>query len=281
MGNGRVRVAAGPVRQITVAIRRLAKSLRILFGRAAPIQVLDDSVYAARWDAHARALPDAEAVGGGSFELIGRIELGILVLAGLRADHTIVDLGCGAGRLAMQVIPMLNGHGHYVGMDVSAAMLDRAQARVQTLGNRTQCRVSWLKLDGTALPLADESVDLMCAFSVFTHIEHEDAFRYLKDARRVVRSGGRFIYSCLTMNYPYAFHVFLASAADDVRTRWSKVRNVTTSADLMDAIARLAGWTPLRWYHADEPVVTLSDPPGSHPLGQSVCVLESPPAGEG
>jgi hypothetical protein len=118
---------------------------------------------------------------------------------------------------------------------------------------------------------------MVCAFSVFTHMEHEDAYRYLKDARRIVRSGGRFVFSCLPMNLEFARDVFLASSEDDERTRWSKVRNVTTSVDLMTTIAQLASWTVLRWWPGDQTNIPMRDTGELFPFVQSVCVLESPP----
>jgi SAM-dependent methyltransferase len=45
------------------------------------------------------------------------------------------------------------------------------------------------------LPLLDASADVICAFSVFTHMEHEDSWRFLADALRVIRLGGHFVFS--------------------------------------------------------------------------------------
>lgn len=235
------------------------------------------ALYERPWETMGRLYGDDEVVGSGDFDLIGRIELGALLMEGLRPTDTLVDFGCGTGRLAVHVIPRLVG-GHYIGIDIAQGMLDKARLRIERLIPRPPCRISWVKQGTTTFPLDDQSVDIMCAFSVFTHMEHEDAYRYLTDARRVVRPGGRFVFSCLPIHLRVARQVFLASAGHDLRERWSAARDVITSVDLMTAIVRLAGWEPLRWYDGDEGTIRLPDTGALHALGQSVCVLGSPGA---
>jgi hypothetical protein len=48
-------------------------------------------------------IPD-DAIGG-DFDLGGRIQLGVLLRQGLRPTDTLLDLGCGSGRLALKAIP--------------------------------------------------------------------------------------------------------------------------------------------------------------------------------
>jgi hypothetical protein len=115
----------------------------------------------------------------------------------------------------------------------------------------------------------------MCAFSVFTHMEHEDAYRYLVDAARVVRPGGTVVFSCLPLEFETAHQIFVNEAAFALAERWTRVRNVTTSRELMEAIATLAGWTVASWYSADQ-TFTLPESAERAALGQSVCVLRLP-----
>ncbi len=230
--------------------------------------------YAAAWETLARVIPD-DAVGTGDFDLIGRIELGVLLMEGLRPTDTLLDFGCGSGRLALKAIPVLR-EGHYFGVDISQTMVELARDRVAHEYPDPSCRVSWLQLGEPPFPLEERSIDVACAFSVFTHIEHEDAYRYLKDALRIVRPGGRFIFSCLPMTLAYARDVFLASAARDFHGRWTRTRDIITSVDLMEGVATLAGWTPVRWYAGDQYNVRLPDTDEFGCLGQSICVLAAP-----
>ena len=236
------------------------------------------NIYEALYEAHGQAQSDEAVVGGGDFEWIGRIELGLLLMEGLTPTDTLVDFGCGTGRLAVHAIPMLVG-GQYIGTDVSPSMLEKAQRRVGGRIAQPPCRVSWIQQTTTEFPLAARSVDMICAFSVFTHIEHEDSYRYLRDALRVVRPGGRFIFSCLPLDLELARDVFLSEAQWDVRARWGKVRNIATSIDLMTAIARIAGWTVVRWYPGDEPNIRIAGTDELVVPGQAACVLEAPGPG--
>ncbi len=144
-----------------------------------------------------------------------------------------------------------------------------------------RCRVAWIKQTTAEFLLPPASVDLICAFSVFTHLEHEDVYRYLREAARIVRPDGRFVFSCLPMDTELARRVFLKSAANDFHARWQKVRDVTTTSEFMTTVAGLAGWTPVRWYAGDKPSIRLPDSAAYQALGQSVCVLVKAACGPG
>lgn len=229
-------------------------------------------IYETLYEAHTHRYPDAEVVGAGSFDLIGRQELAFVKLAGLEPTGTLVDLGCGVGRMASHAIPYLAG-GRYIGSDVAPSMLTRAQARLESVTAESSCAVSWVKQVGTVFDLPDASVDVFCAYSVFTHIEHEDTYNFLKDARRVVRPGGCFVFSCLPMDLAAARDIFCVSAAMDHASRWNTVRNVTTSVDYMDQISELAWWQVRKWFRGDEENLSLDG--RMYAFGQSVCILEA------
>jgi SAM-dependent methyltransferase len=130
-----------------------------------------------------------EAAVGGDFVTVGKLEKALLVSLGLRDHHTVVDVGCGSGRLALQLSGM-SGLG-YLGTDVVIDLLDHARA----LANRPDWR--FLITDGTCIPIWDQSADFICFFSVFTHLTHEDSFRYLREASRVLKPGGLIVFSFL------------------------------------------------------------------------------------
>lgn len=235
---------------------------------------LNGNTYESLYEGLAVACSADEAVGEGTYEVVGQVELDVLKMEGLQPGDTLLDFGCGNGRLAVHAIPFLVG-GQYIGTDISQTFLVRARDRIRQTTPDPPCRVSWVQQSTPHFPMEDRSVDQICAFSVFTHLEHEDSYRYLVDALRVVRPGGKFVFSCLPITLEASKPIFLAEAGLNLTTRWSKVRNVVTSVDFMSEIARLAGWKVVRWYAGD--VGNIKSRAGEmRALGQSTCVLEAP-----
>ena len=222
--------------------------------------------YQRAYDVIARRLPPLASVGGGNFDEFGKVHLGLLRLEGLQPSDTVVELGCGIGRLAAQVAPFLD-KGRYVGIDISRRMLEEAARRTPP----GRCKVEWKHQTRPDFGMPSGSVDFMCAFSVFTHMEAEDSFLYLEAAAKVVRPGGKFLFSCLPLSIENGRRVFMASARLDLAQRWSQVRDVATTETMMEQIGALAGWKIVRWYGGEQ-----SELEGLPPLGQSTCVLERP-----
>jgi len=128
----------------------------------------------------------ARAVGG-KFEEVGRDQVTFLEENGLRDGMSVADLGCGSGRTAVQIAKRLPNCA-YVGIDVVQDLLDHA---------RSICPPGYRFIRSTAVsfPLPDASADMIIAFSVFTHLLHEECYAYMQDAARVLRPGGKFVFS--------------------------------------------------------------------------------------
>jgi ubiquinone/menaquinone biosynthesis C-methylase UbiE len=234
---------------------------------------IDNNTYENLYESYARQVKADQVVGHGDFDLAGRTEHALLQMEELQPHDTLVDLGCGIGRLAVHVIPTLVG-GSYIGIDISDTMLARAKARIADAVPKPPCHITWVKQTTPEFRLPEDSVDIMCAFSVFTHMEHEDSYRYLKAAVKVVKPGGRFIFSCTPLTASMGKQIFLNSANLDLKHRWKYIRNVTTSLDYMTEIAQLAGWSPLRWYPPDRPNIGPTSSGEMYSFDQAICVLE-------
>ena len=116
-------------------------------------------------------------------ELFGRrFDLEAL-LAFLDPAWTVGDLGCGTGRTAETLSPFV---GRVIAVDGSAAMLDAARTRLAALSN-----VSLRQGELESLPLADRSLDAAVLFLALHHVPEPTAV--LREARRVLRPGGRFV----------------------------------------------------------------------------------------
>ena len=137
---------------------------------------------------------------GGSFEVVGILEREFLIQAGLQEDDYVIDVGCGSGRLARPLSEFLRGK--YLGIDVVPRLIDYANQ----LAGRPEWRFELAP--GLQIPEDDEQADLICFFSVFTHLRHEESYLYLQEARRVLVPGGKIIFSFLEFPNPHHWKVF-------------------------------------------------------------------------
>jgi SAM-dependent methyltransferase len=100
------------------------------------------------------------------------------------ADATVVDIGCGVGRLTRVLAARAR---HVYGVDVSREMLELARRHNAELRN-----VEWLHGDGQGLGvLGDASVDGCFSHVVFQHIpDPAITLEYVREMGRVLRPGG-------------------------------------------------------------------------------------------
>jgi trans-aconitate 2-methyltransferase len=128
------------------------------------------------WDAETYdAISDPQFEWG--VEVLGRLEL--------KGDETVLDAGCGSGRVTAELAKRLP-HGRLIAVDGSDAMIAKAKER---LGEG----VSYLVADLSELEL-EETVDLIFSTATFHWIlDHERLFRRLHMA---LAPGGRLIAQC-------------------------------------------------------------------------------------
>ena len=97
-------------------------------------------------------------------------------LTGVAADATVVDVGCGTGRVTAQLVELVP-QGRVLAFDASPAMVELARAR---LGNRAEV---WCQ-DVASLELA-EPVDVVVSNAVLHWVtDHERMWRVLAAALR-------------------------------------------------------------------------------------------------
>jgi SAM-dependent methyltransferase len=73
--------------------------------------------------------------------------------------------------------------------DLSPVAAEKARER---WAERVGDRVEWAAIDGTALPFADESLDIVYAYATVHHVE--DVRGFLAEVGRVLRPGGRAVF---------------------------------------------------------------------------------------
>lgn len=105
----------------------------------------------------------------------------------LAPDAHVLDMACGAGAYTRWIAEELGPHGRVVGVDLSAAYLERAKAAAAHVPNAKQ--ISFLTGDVSDLPFEDNTFDVVwCAQSLYSLPSPLGALREL---RRVVKPGGR------------------------------------------------------------------------------------------
>jgi SAM-dependent methyltransferase len=120
----------------------------------------------------------------------------------LRPHHRVLDVGCGAGRLARALETYLDERGGYEGFDVDARSIawarrhissrfPRARFRLVNVGNRQYNPAGAVDASQLRFPYDDGSFDVVHLHSVFTHLLPPGVERYLSEIRRVLKPGGR------------------------------------------------------------------------------------------
>ncbi len=209
---------------------------------------------------------------GGEFLAIGKLEYQLLRSWGLRDGHTVVDVGCGSGRLAFQLAPFPAIS--YLGCDVVPRLLSYASDLCK--------RPDWTfaETSGSRIPCPDATADFACFFSVFTHLPHEDTFRYMREASRVLKPGGMLVMSFLEFSTLSHWSTFFASVDG---TRADRHLNQFLDRGAIRLWAQRTGFVVRGIFSGDTNYIPLAEDVvyengaiarGAASLGQSVAVLQ-------
>ncbi len=151
-------------------------------------------------------------------------------------NRRILDLGCGAGRLATFFRPHID---HYVGLDISPYMVTHCR--------RTFAGMEFVEGDMRDLSQFDAgSFDAIFAVSnLIDAVTHEDRLRVFQELRRVLANRGLLVFSSHNRNHVHAgdppqltFH----------RNPWTQLRSF---ADYIKATANHRRIRPLHRFESD------------------------------
>lgn len=102
------------------------------------------------------------------------------------AGHRVLDVGCGPGFYAAELLAEVGGNGAVVGVDSSAPMLAVAARRCEGLGH-----ASFHESSATALSFEEQSFDRALCVQVLGFVP--DVPAALAELHRVLRPGGRLL----------------------------------------------------------------------------------------
>lgn len=136
-----------------------------------------------------------------------------------RLDSRIVDLGSGCGRFAFPLRDLRfwgrGFHGQYLGVDIDAEMLrwcgahfderfawhDAGKSSATYRPGGATTRIDARAAPPLALPIPDDSRDLVFANSLFSHLLEDEFVEYVREAGRVLRPRGWFYFTAFVREH--------------------------------------------------------------------------------
>src|SRR6266851_4587786 len=133
----------------------------------------------------------------------------------------VLDLGCGTGKLVAAVWPFLGETGQYTGLDIDAWAInfDEKWYPSERCGFihapvfNAHYNPNGMPLHDYKIPIPNKSIDLALAFSLFTHLNQEDAAHYFGELGRVLKPDGVALFTFFLLDERY-------DPARFVNTRW-------------------------------------------------------------
>jgi SAM-dependent methyltransferase len=118
---------------------------------------------------------------------LGAIKRDASVKLALQPGQSVLEVGCGMGHDTQYLATLVGPGGRAVGVDFSAELIAKAQARTASLG----LPLTYQQGDAQALPFADNSFDAARMERTLQHLP--DPGRAVAELARVVRPGGRIV----------------------------------------------------------------------------------------
>jgi SAM-dependent methyltransferase len=149
---------------------------------------------------------------GDDFVSSGQGLVDVLVgTAGLTACSNVLDIGSGIGRLAIPLTQLITSPGSYDGLEIVERGVRWCTTNITPAYSHfrfTHANVfnaeynpgGTIKAAEYEFPYEDSSFDIVCMFSVFTHMLTADVEHYLAEISRVLRPAGRLAATFLVLS---------------------------------------------------------------------------------
>lgn len=130
---------------------------------------------------------------------------------GLRRDHSVLDVGCGRGRMARELLTYLGPTARYEGFDVRGAIIKELQRAFSTryphfnfhhtnIWNKRYNPEGTVAAREYVFPFEDDTFNFVFLLSIFTHVLPGDMEHYLAEIARVLKTGSRCLITYFLLN---------------------------------------------------------------------------------
>ncbi len=123
---------------------------------------------------------------------------------GLSPKSNVLDMGCATGRIATGILDRVGEIRKYSGVDIQERFLRWPRSYITPEHPnfqfiRLDLKNAWYNPEGKEigdnlyLPFGDDEFDIICLFSVFTHMLTDDVRNYLKEFHRILHPEGKIL----------------------------------------------------------------------------------------
>lgn len=169
----------------------------------APVRDIFQAMRTEQIDGHSLS----DVVGGGDPEPIAQeVVTAIEKYANLNPGDSILDVGCGCGRIAAALTQYIDRKSHYIGIDIVPGLIDFARNFITPryphfkfllLNESNSTYDAWRRKGGEtgiakfreAVPA--RSIDLAISVSLFTHLDYAPALEMLTSIHHMLKNDGR------------------------------------------------------------------------------------------
>ena len=186
---------------------------------------------------HSHPEDEFDRSGGLTVDFLGRF-------VGINSSDIVLEIGCGVGRVGKILSPRCL---RWIGTDISGHMLQYAAERLKGLKN-----VELIELSTVGLKeVSDNSVDVVYCTVVCMHLYEWDRYKYVQEAFRVLRPGGRCFFDNVDITSSQGWKLFMDGVAFDIDKRPAHLSMVSTGEELQTYALR-AGFKDVKVHRWDD-----------------------------
>lgn len=127
-----------------------------------------------------------------------------------KEGNNILDVGCGTGLLSIAAQSFIENNGSYIGLDINKEEIEfckkhYSHPNISFIHNNSKNPYYTKEEQEDNVPwnIKSNSIDLVTALSVWTHLNEDDAIYFFKEVSRVLKKDGKAIITFFYLNEVY------------------------------------------------------------------------------